>query len=165
MNNLSVRLSSVEITAASVTEIDGKQVIVSLPRDQIVSLTMQKGIKSERPIVDIVIGAVLILMGVYIFLPMLSGLCSPSFLEPQNNLNSRYTPMHFVVMGLVPIPIGIYLIFNALQKRYFLQIYTTKGMKRKIVFNDDISYSEIRSFIEQAQSKYGYHIVTTMQEE
>ena len=128
-------------------------------------MTMQKGIKSERPIADIVIGAVLILIGVYIFLPMLPGLWSPTFLEPQNNLHSRYAPIHFVVMGLVPIPIGIYLVINALQKRYFLLIDTTKGIKRKIVFNGDISSSEIRSFIEQAQAKYGYHIATTTQEE
>lgn len=165
MNNFSLRLSPVEISADTVSEIDGKQLMVSLPRDQIASLTLQKGIKSERPIVSIAIGVLLILMGFYIFLPMFLDLWGPILLEPGSNLSPRHAPTSFVVMGLVPIPIGLYLIITALQKRYFLLVVTANGMKRKIVFDDDISYSEIRSFVEQVHTKYGCHIAASMREE
>ena len=162
MNNLVLRLSSVEISDSQIAEIDGNRLMEALPREQIVSMSLQRGIKSERPIIEIVIGTIFILIGGYIFLPMLSDLLNAISFGP---VESRYGARKFVAMGLVFIPLGIYLIFDALRKRYFLLIATRTGKKRKIVFNTDISYSELRSFIDQARTKYGYHISATIPEE
>lgn len=163
MNNQSLRLSSVEISADTIKEIDGNQLMLSLSREQISSMTLQRGIKSERPIVDVVIGLVFISLGIYIFLPML--LYWLSFLRQDSSMTPRDSPSRFIAMGLVTIPIGIYIISTAFQKRYFLLIGTTNGAERKIVFDSDLSYSEIRSFTAQAQTAFGYHISATTHED
>lgn len=150
------------MSAEVVAEIDGNQVMVSLPRDQIASMTLHHGIKSERPIIDITIGVIFIFIGIYIFFPMLSSLVSAIFLGP---IVPRYNASKFVSMGLVFVPIGIYFIADVIRKRYFLLITTKRGDKRKIVFNSDISYTELRSFIDQAKMKYGYEISAILPEE
>ncbi len=161
-HNSVLRLSSVEISDNQVAETDGNRLIVSFPREQIVSMSLQRGIKSERPIIDIGIGATFFLIGFYIFLPILSDLLTAIVSGP---VVSRYGARRFVAMGLVFIPLGIYLIFDALRKRHFLLIAMIHGKKRKILFNTDISYTELRSFINEAQTRYGYHISEMIPEE
>ncbi len=165
MNNSSIRLSSVEFSGASVSEIDGNQMMLSLPREQIASMTLERGIKSERPLVDILIGSAFILTGFYVYWPLLLSLWGKIFLSPGSELAPRIASSKLIVFGLILVPVGVYLIFTALKKRYFLLIITTHGMKRKIVFDADISYTEIRSFIEQVRTRYGYQIAATMREE
>ncbi len=158
MNGSVLRLSSAEISNSSITEFQGEQPVLSIPRDQIHSISLRYGIKAERPILNVLIGGALIAVGVYIIWPFVWEMVGPLFFAPGSKSAPGYRAIRFAVLCLLVIPVGFF-ILQGLQKRYFLLITTRSGARRKIVFDEDLPYNEIRSFIENVRAELGYDIL------
>ena len=163
LNGSVLRLSSAEISNSSITEFQGEQPVLSIPRDQIHSISLRYGIKAERPILNVLIGGALIAVGVYIIWPFVWQMVGPLFFAPGSKPAPRFPAIRFAVLCLMLIPVGFF-ILQGLQRRYFLLITTQTGGKRKIVFDQALPYNEIRSFIENVRAEFGYDIVLRTRE-
>ena len=62
----SIKLSSVEITHDRLSELDGKQAIKSIRKDEIVNISLAYGFCSERPVRQIICGILTALTGLYL---------------------------------------------------------------------------------------------------
>lgn len=157
MNSTPLKLSSVEITDSFISEKEGNQTILSLSRNQIKSISLGRGLNAERPIIEIVIGIAFLVVSVYISWPFFWAIWESIFLHPGYKDAPLPSVAKFSILGLLFVPIGLSFITKALRRRYFLLIETNKD-KRKILFYDNLTYYEIRSFLENASKTYGYII-------
>jgi len=158
MTSVSIKLSSVEITEFSISEFEGKQLMLSLPRDHISSISLQRGISAERPIVEVAIGILFILAGFYIFWSFFWSIWKSILLEPGSTPSPNTAAAKFSILGLLFVPVGVLMLKKALKRRFFLSVETKNKGCRKVIFDDDLAYYEIRSFLENAIKTYGYPI-------
>jgi hypothetical protein len=112
---------------------------------------------------NILIGALYIAVGVFIFWPFFWDMCGHLFNNPGSKPAPKVWDFEFAVYCLLVIPVGFF-ILQGLQRRYFLLITARSRKKRKIVFDESLAYNEIQSFIESARAEFEYDIVICTKE-
>ena len=154
-----IKLSSIEISRENISELDGKKVITSIPKNDILTIVLKYGNISERIVLQLIFSIFTILFGLYIgFMPTIK-LIYDIYSNAGVDIGHTYPHQELMII-LFPIffiPSGIYFFIVTLRRRYYLLI-TTQIDKRKFVFNDMVTFHELSLFICTAKEKYGYAI-------
>jgi len=146
-----MRISTVDITRDEIAEYDRKLKIIAIPRNQIDSVELKYGVPSERIILTIFIGIVLIAIGIILgFLPVFH-----MYLKSDWPKSAYCMKMFAMAMPLVVI--GFYIIFNIFNRKYYLQI-RFKNNERKIIFKENIYRPELYDYIKRVNKNFGYNI-------
>jgi hypothetical protein len=140
-----IELGPVRIGADFLAEMDGDRPLLRIPRDQVAALEARYGSAAERPLVSIVLGA--ILMGVAILGPLIIVLAVVRGTEIKINVAIAAT------IALV-IP-AVWLFDLALRNRWCLLVYTKSG-KRKLAFARSQDAVTVEQFLATARSRFGY---------
>lgn len=136
-----LRYDNIVISPNGMAEAHGRKVVIFVPAVDIESVTLKFGRPEHRPLLSIIIGAILVLVGIF-------GLIDFFFGKKAN----RY------VLGLVAFGIiGGSLIFDAFKQRYFLEIKTKKD-SRRLVFSKEAARSDIADLCNKARTVYQYQI-------
>jgi len=156
-----LRLSSVRISPERISELDGDHVIRSIEKKDILSIVLKYGASSERLAVQIIVGIVSAMLGVYVgAIPTLK-LISYIYLGTGVNVGHLGKGLFFLVFPICFMPFGIYLIWIGIRKRYYLLVKTST-YQRRILFSDNVSVTEISAFTDLAKAKYFYPIDTNI---
>jgi hypothetical protein len=136
-----LKCRNVVASPRGLAEGDGRKAIIFVPAGEVTRIILKYGNPEHRPIVSLLIGGVLGLLG-------LAGLVE-LFLAPRG---LRYE-LGMIVFGLI----GGSLIFDATKKRYFLEVHKAKGDSR-LVFSREASRQEVQDFCEKVRNAYKYDI-------
>jgi len=136
-----LKCQNIVVTPRGLAEGDGRKAILFVPAAEVNRIVLKYGNPEHRPIVSLLIGGVLGLLG-------LAGLVE-LLLSPRGY---RYES-GMIFFGLV----GGSLIFDATKKRYFLEVHKTKGDCR-LIFSRRASRTEVQNFCEKVRSAYKYDI-------
>ena len=136
-----LKCRNVVVSQRGLAEGDGRKAIVFVPSGEVKRIVLKYGNPEHRPIVSLVIGGFLGLLG-------LAGIVE-LFLAPRG---LRYE-LGMIFFGLI----GGSLIFDATKKRYFLEVHKTKGDCR-LIFSGQASRQEVQDFCEKVRNAYKYDI-------
>jgi hypothetical protein len=136
-----LRCDNILVSPRGIAETAGKKVVFFIPTNDIERIVVNFGRSDHRPIISISIGAVLALVGIF-------GLVE-FFIATRGY---RYE-LGMVAFGLI----GSSLIFDALKKRYFLEVYKKKGTCR-LVLSKHAKKTDIQDFCQKVRSIYKYDI-------
>jgi hypothetical protein len=147
----SITCGNIRFSEEDVKELDGGQVLVSIKRSDIQSITVCYGQSSEKPVVQVAIGIFTLLIGCSIGLWPLIGYIV--------NLGTRsgghIAPIAFAVPLIL---IGVYIILPVFRRCYYLLIITSGLEKRKLPLDG----CAVRDVVEACQAlgysvMYGYN--------
>ncbi|MDH3353124.1 MAG: hypothetical protein OEL87_01635 [Nanoarchaeota archaeon] len=157
-NKSPIEYSSVRFTQNEIIEFDEKnksQQLLNIKRENINKISLIYGVASERPIVDIIIGTIFLLAGIYIGLPLLENLITT--LPQSAPGESSFYPSKFVSWSLLFFPCSAIFYYLAFRRRYYFKVETKQG-PRKIVFNSKIPSVLIQKFIKDVKATFGWEI-------
>lgn len=143
-----INCSSVCADSAGLHELNNKGgKAISIPWGEIVSVQLGFGFRSERPAIQSIVAVGLVLVGAYAgLLPLIK------YLGGFGKDTGPYGPASGVklILGMAAfIPIGLYLLYSMLQRRYCLRI-SKNGSTRKLFFQDPaLTYQEASFFLER----------------
>jgi hypothetical protein len=136
-----LKCRNVVVSLRGLAEGDGRKAILFVPSGEVKRIVLKYGNPEHRPIVSLVIGGVMGLLGIIGFVEL--------FLAPRG---LRYE-LGMIFFGLI----GGSLIFDATKKRYFLEVHKAKGDCR-LVFSRQVSRQEVQDFCEKVRNAYKYDI-------
>jgi len=139
---------NVRFSQDMLAEVDRGHPVVRVQKDQIQSIALRKGFKAARPVVQFVLGGVLLGAPLYVFVAILLELRNPG-----SKVQGRLL-IGLIIMAIV----GAWLLWGALKRGYYLEA-TTRNRKEKLCFDAGLSESEIHEFLESVRrSPLGYAI-------
>jgi hypothetical protein len=150
-----IRCSKAEISADKVSEIDGKRIVFSIPRETIRQIKLGHDTDVKHPFCQYFLGFSLLSLG-------LIGLLVVFFVSSGKVSLTQNVSGDFV-LPLIPISLwvitgaGFWLLAGIFRARYHLLIETEKET-RQIFFEKATDVSEIRQFIRRARMDFGYCI-------
>lgn len=121
---------------------------MSVPRERILEVTLVYGTGAQRPIVQAAVSLIIVILGIFLGVLPLYHVLSKGM--------SNYNLKGFA-FALLLVPIGIWLLIEVLQRKYYLLVKTDKRAQ-KVVFKSSTKASEISEFIKKAQEDFGYNI-------
>jgi hypothetical protein len=124
-------------TSAMIGELDQRKLIAFVEWGDVRSVTLAHGFQAKRPALQIGLGAELVLVGLSPLL-RIAGLI----------------PWSCPIWGAAFIIPGVWLIWNGMHRRYYLDIETPKEPKR-LVFQKVSNPSELHSFLDAALERFG----------
>ena len=139
-----VRFHNVGFSAEGVTLFDQQSKILFVAKKDIRQITLKYGYQSERPIVQVIFGIVIILAGLYFI---------ANFILQMLINRIVYTTM---LLSILLLPIGIWFMVDGLRKRLFFEIEVDNDT-RKFPLGKAPNKSELQKFI-KAGSQLGYII-------
>ena len=138
---LILRCDNVLVSSRGLTEAEGKRVILFVPFDEVDHIILKFGRAEHSPIISLGLGGVLSAIGIYGLIAIIS---KPAGL--------RYD------LGMIAFgAIGGALIFDALKKRYFLEVHKRKGLCR-LIFSRSAKLNEIQGFCDEVRTAYKFKI-------
>ena len=152
-----IRCSSVEISTKGLSEFDQQTRIISIPREQIIKITLHYGARAERPIVQVVFGLTLFILGLTIgILPLVHVLSGDNLAREIQD--TRPYNFRILAYALALIPTGLWFLLRAMSHGYYLLVKTGKGRK-KLFFQKSTKSSEVFEFINKGRTDFGYEII------
>jgi hypothetical protein len=136
-----LRCDNILVSPRGIAETAGKKVVFFVRANDIERIMVNFGRSDHRPIVSISIGAILALIGIF-------GLVE-FFIATRGY---RYE-LGMVAFGLI----GASLIFDALKKRYFFEVFKRKGTCR-LVLSKHAQKTDVQNFCQKVRSIYKYDI-------
>ncbi len=136
-----MRYDNILVSSRGITEVHGKKLVLFVPAAEIDHIILKFGRSEHRPIVSLSIGIVLMLIEIYGLVYLI--LAPAGF---------RYE-VGMILFGVM----GGSVVFDALKKRYFLEIYKTKGMCR-LVFSKNARLMDIQDFFGKIRAAYQHQI-------
>jgi hypothetical protein len=143
--NRNLKCANILVTPRGLAEIDGKKVVLFVPSAEVDHIILRFGRADHRPAISMFLGIIFALMGIY-------GLAE-FILAPRG---FRYE-MGMVFFGFV----GGVLIFDAIKKRYFLEVHKSKGDCR-LIFSKDAQLTDIQDFCKKIRTIHQYKITENM---
>jgi hypothetical protein len=135
-----LKYDNIVVSPRGLAEAHGKKVVIFVPAPEIERVTLKFGRAEHNPIVSIGIGIILAAVGIFGLYLLSSG------------KGNRYD-LGMVAMGII----GGSLIFDALKRRYFLEVEKKKGMCR-LVFSKRAKQSDIEELCNKMRTVYKYEI-------
>jgi hypothetical protein len=150
-----IRCSKAEISADKVSEIDGRRIVFSIPREQIRQIRLGHDTAVKYPFCQYFLGFSLLSLGL-IGLIVVFFASSGKVSLTQNVSGDFILPL--VPVGLWVITgVGLWLLAGIFRARYHLSIETEKETRR-IFFEKATDVNEIRQFLRKARMDFGYCI-------
>jgi hypothetical protein len=143
-----VRFHNVEFSAQSMTLLDQQSKILSVAKKDVRRITLKYGFQSERPIVETIFGAALILIGFYFIANFILQILINRIV---------YTTQ---LLSILLLPVGTWFIVDAIRKRLYFEV-TLDNDKRKFPLGKNPDRGELQKFIKIA-SQLGYSIDATI---
>jgi hypothetical protein len=140
-----LKCNNIVISTRGLAEVDGKKIILFVPKDEVNQITLKYGKAEHNPIISLVIGIILALVG-------LAGLVE-LILAPRG---LRYE-LGMMFFGFI----GGSLLFDSMKQRYFFEILRIKGRCR-LVFSKKTTLPEIRDFCQKVQTTYNYKVLENL---
>ena len=146
-----VRFQSVEFSNKGVTLFSGQSNLLFVDKKDIQKITLNYGFQSERPVVEIIFGIVIIGLGIYFFIKFL--------------LEILVNRIAYVddVLSLLLLPVGGYFVINGFRKRFYFEVILDND-KRKFPLGKKPDIGELKNFTKIA-SQLGYIIDTSLIDE
>lgn len=136
-----LKCDNLVVSARGIAETHGKKVALFVPAAGISRLTLKFGRPDHHPLVSMILGAALSLIGVFGLVELIRA--------PRG---IRYE-LGMIVIGVI----GGSIIFDSLKQRYFLEVHHPAGVRR-LVFSKRAELKDIRDFCRQVTGVYKYEI-------
>ena len=137
-----LRCNNIIISSQGFTEADGDVRVLFVPAAQIDHCILKFGRADHRPVISLALGIILSIVGI---LGLFFLILTPRGL--------RYE-LGMIAIGLV----GGSLVFDAVKKRFFLEVHHKKGISR-LFFSKKAKLSDIQGFCQKVSTVYSYRIV------
>jgi len=141
-----LKYDNIVVAPRGIAETYGRKLSIFVPAAEINRITLKYGKSDHRPIVSMVIGTLLALIG-------MAGIIL-FFVSPAG---FRYE-LGMVFFGII----GGSIIFDTLKERYFLEIEGSKGLNR-LVLSKNAKRSDIDEFCNKVRPTYKYQIMDDAQ--
>ena len=151
-NQTIIQCSTVCLSKDSVFEKDRNKIVLSIPKEQILRLSLNYGFYSERPFIQALISIFFVISGFSFGVPIVRYV----FFE-ENKSGASANAMKIFAYGIPLILLGLWFLADLLRRRYYLLVDTAEK-SRKVVFKSEVSQSELHNFVKEAKSKFGYDI-------
>ena len=136
-----IHYNGVFISPEKIYMLQGKGVVASVVKEEIVSIALSEGYQSERPFMQIGFGVITLLISAY---PLLYAA-------------SRPRVIHVEICTIVAFfPLGLWLLREGLQRGYYLDVELKNGT-RKMAFEKNCDAAALKKFAKNA-AKLGYQI-------
>jgi hypothetical protein len=142
--NQSLRCDNIVVTPRGIAETSGKKVMIFVPAAEVERITVKYGRSDHRPVFSILIGVIFALIGVFGLVEFIIA-----------TRGYRYE-MGMMAFGLI----GGSFIHEAFKQRYFLEVQTSKGVRR-LVLSKHVQKSDLETFCQSARTIYKYDIAET----
>jgi hypothetical protein len=149
-NGSSIRLSTVEISKAGISELENGRIVANVPKQDILELRLMYGTSAERRIVQFCCSMILIALGLFS--------AWMAFQHAWAGVRGTFQGIYVFGSGAVILVFaGVGLFLDVLRRKYFLLV-RSKTAIRKITFERSVSFDQIRDFVADAKSRFGYEI-------
>lgn len=138
-----LELESIRFDDEGAAEMDGNRRLVFVPRAEIVSIEAAYGTGSERPVVAIILGVVLLLIA----------LTPVVMLVNLFRVGGTYE-IKFLTAVAFAIP-GLWLLDLGLRRRSFVRVVTRHGV-RKLLVPRTVAREAVEAFVARARSHFHY---------
>jgi len=143
-----VRFHNVGFSIKNMVLFDQRSQILSVAKSDIRKITLKHGFQSERPVVQVVFGIIVIILGFYFLIHLI--------------LHTLVYRIFYVddILSLLLLPTGGWFIVDGFRKRLYFEV-TLDNDKRKFPLGKTPDMGELQKFIELA-SQLGYVIDATV---
>ncbi len=139
------------MSSDSIAELDGKRTSVSIARQDVREISLKFGFTAERPISQLVVGGILILLGLYL------GVYPLNDMIVRGDYPWGWGSLKMFAYAVPLILLGGHYLNKLFAKRFYLLVRTDND-KRKLVFNDKLTEGEVVAFIMNCNSSLGYGV-------
>jgi hypothetical protein len=146
-----ISLSSIRISSDSIAELDGSRTSISIPRQDIINISLKYGSTSERPIAQFMVSVILVGLGLYL------GVYPLADMIVRGNYFSNLQSFKLFAYAVPLILLGGYYLNRLFIKRFYLLVYTNND-KRRLVFNDKLTEGEVQTFIMNCNNSLRYGV-------
>ena len=143
-----VRFHNVEFNTHEVSLLDQQSKIATVLKNDIREIVLKYGYQSERPLIQVVFGIGLLLIGLYFIVNFILHIFINRIV---------YTTM---LLSIILFPAGIWFMVDGFRKRLYFEV-TLENNKRKFPLGKDPDKQDLDKFIKKA-SQLGYSIDTTI---
>jgi len=138
-----VEYESVRLGTDGASEMDGTRRLVHIPRADVVGLEIVHGSAAERPLVSLILGALLAALSLVGPMMLVGALLGRGRVE-----------IKFVTSIAFLVP-AVWLFDLVLRRRWFLQVHMKKG-SRKLIFGKTSDEVALQQFVLAAKERFGY---------
>lgn len=138
MDSTYIFFNGILATPERISMVEGKTEVITVRKEDIKRITLDKGYQAERPILQIVFGVIVLVITLY---PMLKFL---GVLMGLLRMNVTMTTTGFVILCFVPL--GAWMIQSGLKQGYYLSV-ELENDHRKLGFKTKCKKSELREFV------------------
>lgn len=124
-------------TPERISMVEGKTEVITVRKEDIKRITLDKGYQAERPIVQIVFGVIVLAIALYPILRLFGVLMG------YVRTNITMTTSGFVILCFIPL--GAWMIQSALKQGYFLSV-ELENDHRKLGFKTKCKKADLREF-------------------
>ena len=143
-----VQFTSVVFKAESMELLSHGRTILSIPKKEILRITLKYGYQSERPLAQVLFGIALILVGLYFLLDFLL------------QIAIHRTVYGTMLLSILLLPLGGWFSIDGLRQRYYFEVRLDHDT-RKFPLDRQPDTNQLQEFIQRA-SKLGYVIDATL---
>ena len=143
MSDDNVSYASVVFSEEGVAEFDQHRRASFVPKSDVLSLEIRHTSGLERPLIAIVVGALITIASLYPLVPLLD------WFQQGGTLQVDLLPL--LAFSLL----GLWMIWFAVRKRQVLVVHTPKG-RRKLIFHGTVDSDAARGALAEAVQRYGY---------
>jgi len=136
---------SVVIAHDAISEQDNNGTVVRIPREKIKGIEVKRGPGSERPLLQLVVGLAILMVGLLPLLHIYTWLVNGGPLS------------RTIVLAVTLIPIGIWALHDVLAKKYYLFVVQHDDI-RKVVFRGNVEVDQLAAFLRKGSNDFGYPI-------
>jgi hypothetical protein len=139
-----IEYESVRLAADGASEMDGNRRLVHIPRADVVGLEIVHGSAAERPLVSLILAALLTAISLVGPIMLVGAL-----------LGRGRVDIKFVTSIAFLVP-AIWLFDLVLRPRWFLKVHMKRG-SRKLIFSKTSDPVALQQFVLTARDRFGYH--------
>jgi hypothetical protein len=141
-----IEVSGIRFEETKISNVQDNRAFASINRSDISRLDFRWGILSQRPVLQVIFGAILSLFGLSVvrFIYMW--------------LTYGGTAFDYQIMLVLLLPMGAWVIVDALKVGYFLSIERRSGSKDKMTFHKTQDQNSVEELSRQLRSKLKYEI-------
>ena len=147
--------SNVKISSSGISQLDGNDIVETVPKEEIRTIKLCHDSRSSRPFLRFSSGFILIAIGL-VFLTTVFLIAEGGLFFVQLKSGTLGVPVIPIALWII-VGFGLWLILGVFRGRYNFLIKTDTGT-RKIFFSESADIREIRRFIERAARELGYEI-------
>jgi hypothetical protein len=141
-----IEVSGIRFEDTKISNVQDKRIFASINRSDISKLDFQWGVLSQRPVLQVIFGVLLSLFGLSVF----------RFIYLW--LTYGGTAFDYQIMLGLLLPIGGWVIVDALKVGYFLSIELRSGNKDKMTFQEKQDQNSLEELSRQLRSKLNYEV-------